>query len=218
MKNILAKIVFAYLAFSTINICNSSTACAQGTLAASVPDAEGNSYRTIKIGNQTWMVDNLRSTKYNDGTAIATASEIGDLRKSTMPAYSVHNNGNANYGNLYNWYAVNTGKLAPKGWHIPTKQDWDLLLNYLGGFSKAGDKMKSNSWSPNGVSGFDALPAGFLANSGMFTNVGNAAFWWSTRERNAGQADYVKIMSSLPSALSNGAVKQFFLSVRCVKN
>lgn len=218
MKNIVSKIAFAFMAFSTITIFHSSTSFAQGMPAASITDAEGNTYRTIKIGNQTWMVDNLRATKYNDGTPIATSSEIGDLRKSIMPAYTVHNNGNANYGHLYNWYAVSTGKLAPKGWHIPTKQDWDLLLNYLGGFSKAGDKMKSNSWSPNGVSGFDALPAGFLANSGMYTNVGNAAFWWSTRERNTTQGDYVKIMSSLPSALSNGAVKQFFMSVRCVKN
>ncbi len=218
MKSIVAKIAFALIVFGAMGICNSTPTFAQGTPAASITDADGNSYRTIKIGNQIWMVDNLRATRYNDGTPIATASEIGDLRKTTMPAYSVHNNGKAKYGHLYNWYAVNTGKLAPKGWHIPTKQDWDLLINYLGGFSKAGDKMKSNSWSPNGTSGFDAIPAGFLANSGMFTNVGNAAFWWSTRERNAGQADYVKIMSSLPGALSNGAVKQFFLSVRCVKN
>ncbi|MFA6150633.1 MAG: fibrobacter succinogenes major paralogous domain-containing protein [Chitinophagaceae bacterium] len=218
MKSIVTKIAFTLIVVGAMGICNSTSTFAQGTPAESITDAEGNSYRTIKIGNQTWMVDNLRTTKYNDGAPIATASEIGDLRKTTMPAYSVHNNGNANYGHLYNWYAVNTGKLAPKGWHIPTKQDWDLLLNYLGGFSKAGDKMKSTSWSPNGMSGFDAMPAGFLANSGMFANVGNAAFWWSTRERNAAQADYVKIMSSLPSALSNGAVKQFFMSVRCVKN
>lgn len=218
MKNSITKIAIAFLAFNTISLSNSTSAFAQSTPAASITDAEGNSYRTIKIGNQTWMVDNLRTTKYNDGTPIATVSEIGDLRKSTMPAYSLHNNGNANYGNLYNWYAVATNKLAPKGWHIPSKQDWDLLLNYLGGFSKAGDKMKANNWSPNGVSGFDGMPAGFLANSGMFTNVGNAAFWWSSRERNATQGDYVKIMSSMPSALSNGAVKQFFLSVRCVKN
>ena len=218
MKNFFKKLVFALSAFLVFSVIENNIVLAQGETYGSVTDADGNIYRTLKIGNQTWMLENLKTTKYNDGTPIASLAEIGDLRKSISPAYSLHQNNKEQYGNLYNWYAVNTNKLAPKGWHVPSKQDWEILLNYLGGFSKAGDKMKSTSWSSNGSSGFNALPAGFIGNTGMFMNVGNAAFWWSAHERNATQADYVKTMSSLPSALSNAAVKQFYMSVRCIKN
>lgn len=218
MKTIFKKLFFTLSAMLVLSVISSNIALAQAATYGSVTDADGNTYKTLKIGNQTWMLENLKTTKYNDGTPIATLTEIGDLRKSVLPAYSMHQNSKEQYGHLYNWYAVNTNKLAPKGWHVPSKQDWEILLNYLGGFSKAGDKMKSSSWSFNSSSSFNGLPAGFIANSGTFMNVGNAAFWWSARERNATQADYVKIMSSLPSALSNAAVKQFYLSVRCVKN
>jgi uncharacterized protein (TIGR02145 family) len=104
-----------------------------------VTDADGNIYTSIVIGAQTWTVENLRTTKYNDGTAITPVPDNDTWHnlyttESTSGLYCYYENSTANkakYGALYNWYAVGTGKLAPEGWHVPADSEWTTLENYL---------------------------------------------------------------------------------------
>jgi uncharacterized protein (TIGR02145 family) len=108
-------------------------------LCNSVTDIDGNTYAAVKIGNQCWTAENLKTTRYNDGAPIAYIPDQMEwynlyLTGSTTGAYCFYDNNAANgakYGALYNWYAVGTGKLAPDGWHVPTDAEWDTLQNYL---------------------------------------------------------------------------------------
>jgi len=163
-------------------------------------DADGNVYHTVKIGTQTWTVENLRTTKYNDGTAISEVTDQTEWKNCTTPGYCWYNNdetaNKSTYGALYNWYAVNTGKLAPEGWHVPTDADWNILAAYLGGESVAGGALKeagTTHWtSPNtganNSSSFSALPGGYRSFDGYFFSIGNYGYWWSATEGNASVA------------------------------
>ena len=105
----------------------------------SMNDIEGNTYKTVVIGTQTWMAENLKVTKYNDGASIPNVTEAGvpegsyGWRNLTTPAYCWHDNdiNKSTYGALYNWYAVETEKLCPTGWHVPSDEEWTVLTNYL---------------------------------------------------------------------------------------
>ena len=98
-------------------------------------DADGNTYNAVTIGTQVWITENLKTTKYNDGTAIANITDDAAWQNDTNGAYSWYNNDAPTfknvYGALYNWYAVNTGKVCPVNWHVPTESDWATLENYL---------------------------------------------------------------------------------------
>ncbi|MBL0286085.1 MAG: fibrobacter succinogenes major paralogous domain-containing protein [Bacteroidetes bacterium] len=156
------------------------------SLCGTVTDIDGNVYNTVTIGAQCWMMENLKTTKYNDGTAIPNVTsntEWGALNTGAWCYYSNDANNNNTYGKLYNWYSVNTGRLAPNGWHVPTDIEWLELRDYLGGSQQAGGKMKSISilWSPPNVgadnsSGFTALPSGFRnsSNGSRFVSKGDA--------------------------------------------
>jgi uncharacterized protein (TIGR02145 family) len=191
-----------------------------------VTDIDGNVYPIIKIGDQTWTTLNLKTTRYNDGTAIPTGLDDAAWTIGAAGAYTIYDNDAANnttYGKLYNWNAVNTGKLAPKGWHIPSRTEWTTLTNSLG--ATAGGKMKSTSslWiAPNvgadNSSGFAGLPGGYRGTTGSYGTLGNTGFWWASSERNSTQGDYLKLDNSTATALANGATKQFGYSVRCVKD
>jgi uncharacterized protein (TIGR02145 family) len=158
---------------------------------STVTDIDGNVYKTVKIGNQIWMAENLKTTRYNDGTPIPNVTDnIEWCNLLTTGAYCYYDNyysNNAIYGKLYNWYAVGTGKLAPKGWHVPTDAEWETLITYLGGEDIAGGKMKStNYWkSPNkgasNSSGFNGLPAGWRSDGvGDFFDIGEGSYFWSS--------------------------------------
>lgn len=100
----------------------------------SVTDVDGIVYKTIIIGTQTWMAENLKVTKLNDGTDIPLVTGDATWSNNDVPMYCYYNNSTDNkkvYGLLYNWYAVNTGKLCPEGWHLPTDEDWTTLEIYL---------------------------------------------------------------------------------------
>jgi len=138
----------------------------------SVTDNDGNSYHVVKIGNQTWMTENLKTTKYNDGSSIPFIADGYQWIGSVEGGYSWYNNDQSNkniYGALYNWFAVTTGKLAPKGWHIPSKTEINTLAINLGGYSVAGSKLKeygnlhwySENKDATNFSGFTALPGGY---------------------------------------------------------
>jgi uncharacterized protein (TIGR02145 family) len=162
-----------------------------------VTDIDGNVYHTVKIGAQTWMVENLRTTRYNDGTAIPLVTDDTEWKKLTTPGYCWYDNDPATYGStygaLYNWYAVNRGKLCPTGWHVATDAEWTRLTNYLGGATVAGGKMKEaglSHWeSPNegatNSSGFTALPGGSRYNDGSFYKLAYYAYFWSSSQGGA---------------------------------
>ena len=122
----------------------------------SMTDKDGNIYKTILIGTQTWMVENLKTTKYNDGTSIPFVSEPTSWSNLSTPACCWQQNDPARkvtYGVLYNWYTINTGKLCPKTWHVPSDSEWTALTDYLGGENVAGGKLKESGfkhwYSPN---------------------------------------------------------------------
>lgn len=193
-----------------------------------VTDIDGNVYRVVKYCGKLWTVENLKTTRYNDGTVIPTGFSNASWSALTTGAYAIYNDvavNDAAYGKLYNWFAVNTGKLAPAGWHVATEADWSELIQCQGGFNVAGGKLKSTSslWnSPNtgadNSSGFGALPGGFRSTTGGYSTMGNTGYWWASSERNATQGEYTSMDNSFASTFSNGATKQFGYSVRCVRN
>jgi uncharacterized protein (TIGR02145 family) len=158
-------------------------------------DQEGNVYKTVTIGTQTWMAENLRTTIYNDGTFLTNVADDDEWEDLTTGAYCNYDNATgtdtiATYGRLYNWYAVNTGKLTPVGWHVPTDAEWTTLSTYLGGESVAGDLLKETTtkhWSDSNIeatneTGFTALPGGYRSENGNFYYIGYFGSWWSSTE------------------------------------
>jgi uncharacterized protein (TIGR02145 family) len=159
-------------------------------------DGDGNGYYSVTIGTQTWLIENLKTTKYNDGTNIPNVTDSIAWKALTTGAYCNYRNKTdpsfiATYGRLYNWYAVNSGKLAPAGWHIPTHNEWNALVTFLGGQDVAGGKMKEAGiihWqTPNigatNESGFSALPSGYRGPiiTYEYQSLGkHVAFWEST--------------------------------------
>ncbi len=197
-----------------------------------ITDIDGNVYHTVAIGTQTWMVENLKTTKYRNGDYIPNVTEYGSWSGLTTGAYCNYNNIDSNvatYGRLYNWYAViDNRKISPFGWHVPTDSEWIVLINYLGGASVAGGKLKETGivhWaSPNNgadnTSGFTALPGGCCYfNSKTFYNINNSGYWWSTTELAKVSALYMGVGSDgsgAGCASSNG--KRAGFSVRCIKD
>jgi uncharacterized protein (TIGR02145 family) len=152
-------------------------------------DGDGNVYKTVKIGDQVWMAENLRTSKYIDGTPIPELKDNKTWSETTGDGFCWYNNDSAIYdqlyGKLYNWQVVNSGKLVPRGWRIPTDEDWDILIKTLGGDKEAGAKMKVSGkihWQGNdnstNESGFGAY-SGFRSNTGAFMNIGVKAMYWS---------------------------------------
>lgn len=157
---------------------------------------DGHLYKTVKIGTQVWTVENLRTTKYNDGTAITKINDNTTWSATINGAYCAYETTESNvatYGYLYNWNAVNTDKLAPTGWRVPTDADWTKLTDYVGGLATAGTKLKSTSGWYNGGNGsdnheFSALASGYRISGGNFENLGKYGIWWSSTDRGSGSA------------------------------
>ena len=157
-----------------------------------VTDIDGNVYKTITIGTQTWMADNLKTTKYRNGDPIPNVTGTSNWATLATGAYCWYNDDTtykANFGALYNWFAVaGSRNIAPSGWHVPTDADWTTLITYLGGVTVAGDKMRETGtlhWlSPNtyatNSSGFTALPGGMRGYDGIFEEFGRYGYWWSS--------------------------------------
>lgn len=211
-----------------------------------VTDKDGNVYHTVTIGTQTWMAENLKTTQYNDGTAIPLVTDNTAWYNLSTPAYCWYNNDAATYKNtygaLYNWYTVNTGKLAPTGWHVATDAEWTTLENYLiaNGYnydgSTSGDKYAKslaattdwvtysgtgtigNDLTKNNHTGFSALPGGDRYVDGTFYGVGSNGLWWSSTESGTSIAwgRYVYYDYSYVGRGNNG--KQDGFSVRCVRD
>jgi len=201
-----------------------------GVQAQTIKDIDGNVYKTVSIGNQVWMAENLKTTKYNDGTAITIVTDSITWEVLTKPAYCWYkNNEQANkniYGALYNWYVVNTNKLCPSGWHVPTDKEWIILTAYLGGEAMAGAKLKEAGtahWkAPNyeatNQSRFTALPGGYRSIYGECLSIGEDGWWWSSTEEHVNYtwAYHMYYGYSNLDRFSFKKVPGF--SVRCVKD
>jgi uncharacterized protein (TIGR02145 family) len=198
---------------------------------SNVTDIDGNSYKTLKIGQQIWMAENLKTTKYRNGEAIPTALTDVAWANTTSGAYAIYNNDIANdgiYGKLYNWYAVNdTGGLCPTGWHVPTHDEWTVLIDQLGGLSVAGGKMKiigTTYWnSPNigatNESGFGGLPSGdrdYLA--GQFGGITHLGYFWSSTDADQTIALRTVLFNAYEFAQFGGDPKRDGFSIRCLKD
>jgi uncharacterized protein (TIGR02145 family) len=195
-----------------------------------VKDIDGNEYNVIKIGNQIWMAENLRTTKYRDGKAILLVTDGTAWNYLNTSGYCLYNNFVAyrnSYGALYNWYAVNTRILCPTGWHVPSDAEWTTLTTFLGGDSVAGGKLKETStvhWSrPNtgatNESGFKALPGGTRYNRGSFYHTGYYGCWWSATEYyNESNAWYRGMSYETCYVRRHYDSKSVGFSVRCLKD
>jgi len=195
-----------------------------------IKDIEGNIYKTVTIGKQIWMAENLKTSHFNDGTLIPNVTTDINWGSLTTPAYCWYNNDEAvfknTYGALYNWYAVNTGKLCPSGWHVPSLVEWDTLMNFLGGYLVAGYKMKETGtthWlktdsNVTNESGFSALPGGCRTPGALFRSLGSEASFWSATEFDINYAWQFFLSSSFGSLHSFHPLKTSGASVRCIKD
>jgi len=192
-------------------------------------DLDGNEYHSIVIGTQTWMVENLKTSKLSDTSAIPFVANNLSWSNHVSPAACWYdNNGAFNnpYGVMYNWYAVNTAKLCPDGWHVPSEDEWFTLLNYLGGDNLAGAELKetgTDHWidpnsGANNETGFTGLPGGRRYLSGAFKYFGSYGYWWSSTDTAASHARGFRLAYNSTEALNDIFHKQAALSVRCLKD
>jgi uncharacterized protein (TIGR02145 family) len=204
-------------------------------------DGDGNYYPVVKIGTQTWMAENLKTTKYNDEISIPIVTETIYWMGRSLPAFCWYNNDTLKcktiFGALYNWYTVNTGKLCPSNWHIPSYTEWMLLVNFVGGSDVAGGKLKATGtfedgnglwYSPNkgatNESGFSALPAGtratyFTDQCSGFCEVWEKSSWWCSGKTISDWGYSVILVNYSSSAIfSSDDYLYAGLSVRCIKD
>jgi uncharacterized protein (TIGR02145 family) len=181
------------------------------------------------------MKENLKTTRYRNGDLIPTGLTNNQWSNTTSGAYAIYNDStqyNNIYGKLYNWYAVaDPRELCPTGWHVPTDSEWDTLVNYLGGSSIAGGKMKTigdlqsgtGLWqSPNtgatNSSGFSGLPGGYRVDNGNYSFIGDFGHWWSSTPNGTSNAwDWLLYYDS-GYVFSSNANKRLGFSVRCIKD
>jgi len=192
-------------------------------------DFDGHYYAVVTIGTQTWMAENLKTTRYIDGIGIPLVTDLTAWVNLSTPAYCWYDNnqfpdGNT-YGALYNWFTVKTGSLCPIGWHMPTDIEWTTLTDYLAGSGVAGGKLKETGtahWTApnNGATnetGFTALPGGSRFN-GVFDDIGVYGRWWSISLYNTNTSWGRYIQYSGNSILSSNYGWKSGFSVRCVRD
>jgi uncharacterized protein (TIGR02145 family) len=195
-----------------------------------VTDIDGNIYHTVTIGTQVWLVENLKLTHFRNGDPIPNVTDGTAWDNLTTGAYcSIDNNAvnAATYGHLYNWYAVNDSRnLCPKGWHVPTDDEWAILIEYLGGEDVAGGKLKEAGtvhWqSPNtgatNESGFTGLPGGCRRHDGPFHYFSYYGFWWTSTKIDSQYIWYRSQVYDNPGFFRNHYGRAYGCSVRCVRD
>jgi uncharacterized protein (TIGR02145 family) len=207
-------------------------------------DASGNTYNSVIIGTQTWMVENLRTTLYNNFVPIHYISNTTEWADTKTDAYCYYNNDadlyKNKYGVLYNWNAVNKGRLCPVGWHVPTSEQWTILTDYLKnigyGFGGSGDDTgksmaASSDWNisittgnigndqeSNNSTGFTALPGGSRGYDGLFDNIGKYGYWWSSTQFDLSSAWQIYLYYDSSVAGRSISEKNNGFSVRCIKD
>lgn len=212
-----------------------------------VKDIDGNVYKTIKIGIQVWMVDNLKTTHYNDGTAIPEVSDATAWSNLTTPGYTWYDNDSTMHaelhGALYNYYAVadtNSLNVCPVGWDVPTDAEWTILTDFLedsgfgygGSGADIGKSMASTfGWTSSGTagqvgndqgtnnsSGFSGLPGGLRSPDGSFFEIGLVGYWWSSTEDSTADAWLRLLLYNSGNVSRSFNDKGFGISVRCLRD
>jgi uncharacterized protein (TIGR02145 family) len=197
-------------------------------IPTTVTDADGNIYNTVTIGTQTWLKENLKTTKYRDGTAITfPGSSNTAWQSNTTGAAAWYNNDVTNkdiYGALYNWYATSRPNIAPTGWHVATDAEYSALIDNLAGGSVAGGKLKESGFThwltpntgANNSSNFTGLPGGVRNLDGSYANIGiNGFFWTATQFSNLDAwSQYLYFGGAI--VYRNSYNKNLGYSVRCV--
>lgn len=236
-------IVFTIAFFQS---CNTSVDL-PNNFSTKVKDIDGNEYSTVTIGSQVWMVENLKVTRYNNGDPINLVTDATSWSKLSTGAYCNYDNdistGNI-YGRLYNWYAVKTGVIAPKGWHVPTDAEWTILKNYMiankynyDGTTTNNKIAKSlaskdkweystiigaigNNMLNNNLSGFSAMPGGTREGNGLFNEIYKHGYWWSTIDQNDVDnfAGGMNLYHDWIYITTLGAPKNHGCSIRCIKD
>jgi uncharacterized protein (TIGR02145 family) len=195
-----------------------------------VRDIDGNIYKTVKIGSQYWLAENLRTTKFRNGDSIRTISPATlDITIESSPIYQCAYDGKESnaeiYGRLYTWYAVTDSRnICPTGLHVPSEEEWTTLALYLGGVSVAGGKLKETGTShwknPNtgatNESGFGARSGGYRSGTGKFFDIGGSGNWWSSTEVTGTNAWCYTIYNYIGSIYKHNGKKTNELSVRCI--
>lgn len=220
---------------TTMHTCGAlgilNAASSYGTLI----DQEGNEYKTIVIGTQEWMAENLNTSIYRNGEVIPTNLSNNAWQNTTSGSWSYYDNDSTQAcpnGKVYNWFAcVDSAQLCPAGWHVPSDTDWTILTDYLGGLNVAGAKMKTvgnlttgdGLWTyPNlgatNSSGFSGTPAGYRHMLGYSNYIDNGALFWSSTGYGAAQAQMRFLNYNFESAGQDQYNKHYGFSVRCVKD
>jgi uncharacterized protein (TIGR02145 family) len=200
-------------------------------LGPNITDVEGHSYKTVYIGSQQWMAENLKVSKYNDGTIIPNIEDTTQWSNLINGAWAFFDNDyryNTKYGKLYNWYAVSpttngNKNVCPTGWHVPTDTEWTVLTDYLGGLIVAGGKLKGTGFfSPNtdatNTSLFSALPGGLRYTNGSYLNFFYYGYWWSSTENGTYYAWSRYLSYNSGNAYRQNYIKKTGLSVRCLRD
>ena len=199
-------------------------------VSSEIRDIDSNLYHSVKIGKQEWLVENLRVTRYQNGNPIPDVQDGVKWRQMKTGAFCNYDNEPVfaiTFGRLYNWYAVDDPrKICPKGWHVPSDEEWFDLTSSLGGEGVAGGKMKeagTNHWSfPNegatNESGFKSLPGGYRGNKGRFQILDDYTFYWTTTSFDAASAWSRFLQNNDDGVNRIENFKTFGFSVRCVKD
>lgn len=237
MKNIYLAILLIVLAVFKLNAQDTNT----------VTDLDGNIYKTITYGSQVWMQENLRTTTYNDSTHIHHITDRAKWGEVKTGAFCYYNHDDKKnrlvYGALYNWFAVNTKKLCPGGWHVPSDEEWKTLEMHLGMSrynadltsyrgTDEGQRMKDTGtvqagtglWhtpneGANNESGFTGLPGGFVYyRQADFYGIGSYGFWWSSSDYSNEEAWYRLLYYHSEFISRSMYNKNYGFSVRCIKD
>jgi len=201
-----------------------------------VTDIDGNAYTIVQIGSQAWLGQNLKTTRYNDGTPIPlqTAATVWDTLSTHAYCWYDNNiNNKEPYGALYNWHVTNAsgngGKNpCPVGWHVPDDDEWTALTDFLGGASTAAGKLKETGtahWNPPNTgatneTGFTALPGGFRGTAALFVQMGDQGNWWSADGHPTyGSSAYYRSMSFSSAGVYRSIMgKTLGMSIRCIQD
>jgi uncharacterized protein (TIGR02145 family) len=194
-----------------------------------VTDIEGNIYKTVKIGTQIWMAENLKATKLNTGASITNVQDMTDWANADSPAYCWYENQSYYkeiYGAIYNWYPVNTGKICPVGWHIPYIEEWDILNKYV---SSSAKKLRESGYihwycqeEGTNETGFTALPGGlrysseYYLNTTGFSLITKEIWFWSASIPQGDPQSFFIYCSGTQSAHNDSYKDGRY--IRCVKN
>lgn len=230
------KKLFVLFALTSVLFSYKNKISAQnlGTPGPNITDVEGNSYKTVSIGKQTWMAENLKTSKYNDGVNIPNITDDTKWGNDTIGGWTYYNNDSSNnvkFGKLYNWYSVspkmNGNKyVCPIGWHVPTDAEWKLLIDYLGGASLAGAKMKEvgiMKWNTPNINAtnsslFTGVPGGSRNIIGVYDDIGSVGGYWSSTEFDRNSAFYFHLYCNNDLVGRYDEFKVSGISIRCIKD